>query len=92
MPAALGSASSPWGKIRVHATAIPDAPAFDLPDGDFPFQADTPPDVLVRDLLKLEEGTLHRLASTLDPAAFDQAAAMLGGAGSIELCAAGSGL
>ena len=72
--------------------AIPDAPAFDLPDGDFPFQADTPPDVLVRDLLKLEEGTLHRLASTLDPAAFDRAAAMLGGAGSIELCAAGSGL
>lgn len=46
----------------------------------------------MRDLLKLEEGTLHRLASTLDPAAFDQAAAMLGGAGSIELCAAGSGL
>src|SRR5699024_9202752 len=32
------------------------------------------------------------LASTLDPAAFDRAAAMLGGAGSIELCAAGSGL
>ena len=29
-------------------SAIPDAPAFDLPDGDFPFQADTPPDVLVR--------------------------------------------
>ena len=76
----------------VYFSAIPDAPAFDLPDGDFPFQADTPPDGRVRDLLNLAEGTLHRLASTLDPAAFDQAAAMLGGAGSIELCAAGSGL
>ena len=73
-------------------SAIPDALAFDLPDSDFPFQADTPPDVLVRDLLKLEAGTLHRLSASLDFDAFDRAAALLSGASSIELCAAGSGL
>lgn len=73
-------------------SSIPDAPTFDLPDGDFPFQASTPPETLVRDLLKLEEGTLHRLAATLDLTAFNKAAAMLSGASVIDLCAAGSGL
>ena len=73
-------------------SSIPDAPTFDLPDGDFPFQTSTPPETLVRDLLKLEEGTLHRLAATLDLTAFNKAAAMLSGASVIDLCAAGSGL
>lgn len=71
---------------------LPDAPAFDLPDGDFPFDAQSDTETLVCNILKLEEGTLRRLRATLDLAAFERAAGMLLNAKEIDVCAAGTGL
>ena len=70
---------------------LPDAPAFDLPDGDFPFDAQSDTETLVRNVLKLEEGALRRLQASLDFAAFERAAEMLLHASEIDVCAAGTG-
>lgn len=73
-------------------SAIPDAPAFDLPDGNFPFDAGSDTDTIVQNILKLEEGTLRRLNAMLDRAALDRAVDMLFSASAIDLCAVGTGL
>ena len=70
---------------------IPDAPAFDLPDGNFPFEKQTDTETLVRSILKLEEGTLRRLGAILDARTLDHAAEMLQEADVIDLCAIGTG-
>jgi len=72
-------------------SAIPDAPAFDLPDGNFPFGAEDSPETVVRNILKLEEGTLRRLGAMLDFTVFEQAVALLRAATVIDLCAVGTG-
>lgn len=70
---------------------LPDAPAFDLPDGDFPFDAQSDTETLVRNVLKLEEGTLRRLQASIDLVTFERAAGMLLNAKEIDVCAAGTG-
>lgn len=70
---------------------LPDAPAFDLPDGDFPFDAQSDTETLVRNVLKLEEGALRRLQASLDLATLERAAEMLLHASEIDVCAAGTG-
>ena len=69
---------------------LPDAPAFDLPDGDFPFDAQSDTETLVRNVLKLKEGTLRRLQATIDLAAFERAVELLRNAKEIDVCAAGT--
>lgn len=72
-------------------SSIPDAPAYDLPDGNFPFTAESSPEDVVRSILKLEEGTLRRLNATLNMDTFEQAVALLHEATVIDLCAVGTG-
>lgn len=70
---------------------LPDTPAFDLPDGNFPFDATADTETLVQTILKLEEGTLHRLGALLDRTALERAASILSEAATIDLCAIGTG-
>lgn len=71
-------------------STLPDTPAFDLPDGDFPFDAGTDTETLIRSILKLEEGTLRRLGASLTTAALDRAAGMLVSASVLDLCGIGT--
>lgn len=71
-------------------STLPDVPAFDLPDADFPFEKETDTETLIRDLLKLEEGTLHRLNTSLSAEALDKAARMLTEARELDLCGIGT--
>ena len=68
-------------------TAVPDTP---LPDCDYPFAADTPPEEVTDAVLRIEEEVLHRLRATLPARAVAQAVEMLSKASCIDLCAIGT--
>ena len=72
-------------------STVQDALTFDLPDGNYPFTKSSSTEDVVRNILMLEEGTLRQLGAMLDLEMLEKAVGLMLSAGTIDLCAAGTG-
>lgn len=61
-----------------------------VPDCDYPFGPDTPPEQVTAAVLQLEQEALRRLQATLPPQQVARAVELLSSAGCIDLCAIGT--